>query len=151
VSPEVATVLVPAKQAAALVKESLREFGAVRFRVRGHCMRPAIIEGEEVLVADAARRTPRFGDVVLFESAEGLRLHRLVWSVTGFVRTKGDRAQGFDGPGHRQKTLGTVVGVERASGLVPVGSRIRAVTSLLRGIAGRVRRALLAPTRFRAR
>lgn len=139
------TVTAPTGQAAAFVKESLREFGRVRFHVRGHCMEPAIVEGEEVLVADAALRPPRFGDVVLFESVEGLRLHRLVFSLTGFVRTKGDRAPGFDGPGSRPRTLGTVVGTFRSSGLVPVGSRLRAAWSLLRGIAGRLRRAFLAP------
>jgi hypothetical protein len=85
---------------------------------------------------------PRFGDVLLLSTREGPRLHRLVWDPPlGRGRTRGDRAPGFDGPLDLGAVLGTVVGVERKEGLAPVRSRTRAVLSLLRGIAARLRRA----------
>jgi hypothetical protein len=137
----VETVEAAGPRALVLIEDALRAFGAVRFRVTGDCMSPAIAPGEEVLVVSAEERPPRFGDVVLVASREGPRLHRLVYAFAGSLRTKGDRAPGFDGP--RRDTLGTVVGVERGPGLVPVFSPGRALLSLLRGLARRARRALL--------
>lgn len=139
-STAVATSMASPEEAARLVRATLREFGAVRFAVRGDCMRPALVEGEDVLVVAAARQPPRFGDVVLLESSEGLRLHRLVWNGRR-LRTKGDRAPGFDGPRPWEAALGTVVGVQRAQALVPTRSRTRAAWSVLRGLVSRAVRA----------
>jgi hypothetical protein len=97
-----------------------------------------------VRVKGVGHGRPRFGDVVLVATAEGLRLHRLVWGPPlGFSRwrTKGDRAPGFDGPLSPETALGTVVGVEGPQGLRPVSSPLRALGSLLRGVAFRLRRA----------
>jgi hypothetical protein len=128
-------------RAGALLRGTLHEVGAVRFRVRGGCMSPALREGDEVLVVAAERVRPGFGDVVLLEGREGIRLHRLVWTGgTGELRTKGDRAPGFDGPVQPEAALGTVAGVLRPAGLVPVRSRIRAIVSLCHGLATRAHR-----------
>ena len=140
--PEIPTVEASPARAGALLREVLREFGAVRFRVRGDCMRPGLAEGDEVLVVTAARRAPRFGDVVLLDWREGLRLHRLLWSGSGGPRTKGDRAPGFDARHLPEAALGTVAGVFRPEGLVAVRSRARAMASLLSGLVTRARRAL---------
>ena len=47
-----------------------------RLAVRGRCMEPALRDGETVVLAPAAARPPRFGDVVLARLPEGLRLER---------------------------------------------------------------------------
>jgi hypothetical protein len=143
VSEAVETVDAGAPRAAALLREGLSTFGAVRFRVTGDCMSPGIAPGEEVLVVATAERRPRFGDVVLVATREGLRLHRLVFAFRERLRTKGDRAPGFDGPRRPGDALGTVLGVKRGQNLVPVFSPARAMASLVRGLAGRARRVLL--------
>ena len=127
----------------ALLRDSLGAFEAVTFRVTGECMGPVLAEGDVVRVASAGRRRPRFGDVVLVATGEGLRLHRLVWGpplAFASWRTKGDRAPGFDGPLSPRSALGIVLGVEGPCGLRPVFSPLRALGSLLRGLVSRLGR-----------
>jgi hypothetical protein len=135
----------PADRAAAFLRESLRVFGAVRFRVTGTSMSPAIASGEVVELRAAQAHPPRFGDVVLVDLPEGMRLHRLVFTRSKRQRTKGDGTRVFDRAHPREQTLGTVVGVERPGrGLVPVFSRARALSSLLLGLTFRLDHALRA-------
>ena len=144
-SHTIATVDAEPGRVRALVEGSLAAFDAVSFRVTGDCMEPALAEGDVVRVASARSRRPRFGDVVLVATGEGLRLHRLVWGPL-FVarwRTKGDRAPGFDGPLGRDAALGTVVGVEGPRGLRSVSSPLRALGSLWRGLVARLGRVRL--------
>jgi hypothetical protein len=108
-------------------------------------MTPAIASGEVVQLLAAESRPPRFGDVVLVDLPEGLRLHRLVFARRARQRTKGDGTRVFDRAHAPTNTLGTVVGVERPGrGLVPVSSRVRAVLSLLFGLLFRLDHALRA-------
>lgn len=98
--------------AAELMRECLRAFGEVRFRVTGECMAPDLPAGRIVTVS--ARQSPRLGDVVLVQQREGMRLHRLVvgpplwWKRTGW-RTKGDRLPTLDPPLTAADVLGTVI------------------------------------------
>jgi hypothetical protein len=134
-----------AERAAAFLRESLEAFGSIRFRVNGTSMTPAIASGEVVHLRNARARPPRFGDVVLVDLPEGLRLHRLVFARNKRQRTKGDGTRVFDRLHERAHTLGTVVGVERpGQGLVPVASRARAFRSLLQGLLFRLDHALRA-------
>jgi hypothetical protein len=130
---------------AALLRESLAAFEVVRLRVTGECMRPTLSSGDVVRLVHASMREPRVGDVVLVESGEGPRLHRLVFSFAGRIRTRGDRGPGFDGPRRLEDALATVVGVERGPRLVPVFSPARAFFSLARGLVRRLRRATSRP------
>jgi hypothetical protein len=133
------------EQAARFLRDSLRAFGAVRFRVTGTSMTPAIASGEVVKLLAAQEHPPRFGDVVLVDLPEGLRLHRLVFARKARQRTKGDGTRVFDRAHAPERTLGTVVGVERPGrGLVPVSSRARALRSLLFGLLFRLDQALRA-------
>ena len=128
--------------ATACFRESLDHFDAVRFRVTGTCMLPVLAPGEVVRLKTSARARPRFGDVLLFSTRDGPRLHRLVWRPPfARWRTRGDRAPGFDGPLDPRTALGTVIGVERDLALVPVFSRTRGLVSLVRGILLRLGRA----------
>jgi len=126
----------------ALLRESLSAFEVVSFPVTGACMTPAVAPGEIVRVAAKSVQDPRFGDIVLVASREGPRLHRLVFSGLGHIRTRGDRALGFDGVRRRGDVLGTVLGVERKGALVPVYSPWRALASLLAGLSKRARLAI---------
>ena len=145
-SDAILTVEADPARVRALILGSLAGFDAVSFRVTGDCMRPTLAPGDIVRVAGVDRRRPRFGDVVLVATGEGLRLHRLVWRlplVFSRWRTKGDRAAGFDGPLSPERALGTVLGVEDPRGLRSAFSPFRALSSLLRGIASRAHRVWL--------
>src|SRR5262249_41661170 len=109
--------------------DCLQAFPDVRFTVSGRCMEPALTEGEKVVVEGADRRTPRFGDVVLFRHPAGLRLHRLVFAAGRAWRTKADRARGLDPAPPAADVLGTVVAVEGRP-----NARLRRPALALRGI-----------------
>lgn len=90
----------------------LKTFPHARLTVTGRCMEPALLAGEQVVVAGASHRVPRLGDVVLFRHPAGLRLHRLVLSRGRAWRTKADRAAALDPAISPRHVLGTVVSVE---------------------------------------
>lgn len=119
----------------AAARELLAAFPSARLGVTGACMEPAIPQGRKVVLADARRRPPRFGDVVLARLGSRLVLHRLVWAPRGARpwRTQADRAPLFDGRLRREDVLATVLSVDGLAG----GPRRpgRACASLLRSLA----------------
>lgn len=60
---------------------------SIRFLARGRSMFPAICDGETVQVEPAAIRR---GDVLLVDSEDGFRVHRLQASPEGTLITRGD-------------------------------------------------------------
>jgi hypothetical protein len=138
-SPGTADEVTPEDDAArAIVSECVEGHAAAHLAVTGDCMHPALRPGELVTLAPPAARPPRLGDVVLFRSPEGLRLHRLVWAPrpgNGRWRTKADAAAALD-PWWLQRAdvLGTVVA--REDGDDPRSLR-RAASSLLGGLLAR--------------
>jgi hypothetical protein len=70
------------------LRSFLRDGIAVRFRTQGRSMFPAIAEGEMVEVAPAGQVCR--GDIVLAETKDGLRVHRVVRLVGDAVATRGD-------------------------------------------------------------
>ena len=120
---------------AAVLAECLDAFPHVRLTVTGECMRPALHPGEIVLLARPALRPPRFGDVVLFQHREGLRLHRLVWGpplAAWSWRTKGDLSRSCDPRISPRDVLGTVIAVEGRSRMGGhVGPALRSLARLL--------------------
>jgi hypothetical protein len=126
-----------------LLRDCLSSFPHVRLTVTGGCMEPALLSGEKVRLVGAARRRPRFGDVVLARQKDGLRLHRLVWgpplSPSGSSwRTKADRGFLLDPPLAVEDVLASVEAVEGRPGARPRRSG-RALVSLASGIAARLR------------
>lgn len=63
---------------------------AVDIPVRGHSMRPTLLDGSTVVVDLGA--TPRSGDVVLFMNGDIAILHRLLAIRGGRALTQGDGA-----------------------------------------------------------
>lgn len=98
------------RHSAELVRELLRECGAVTLRVQGHCMAPAVAHGDRVTIE---ARAPRLGEVALVAAEAGLRLHRVVWAPPrgrGRYRTCADRAWALDPPLPAERVLGTLSG-----------------------------------------
>jgi hypothetical protein len=126
-------------QAALVLRGCLEAFREVRFTVTGRCMEPALVEGESVVVAAPTRASARLGDVVLVQQADGLRLHRVIWAFGGQLRTKGDRSPRWDPTLTRSAILGTVVAVGDTGRPRPMRDPWRALVSLARGMAARLR------------
>jgi len=134
----------------AVLRECLNTFLHLHIRVTGTCMTPELHPGDTVSVASAARRPPRWGDIVLVRNRDGLRLHRLVWrwpfaSDRFPWLTKADRSVECDPRVSPADLLGTVVRIEGASLARRTGNaRFRKTAcSLLAGLIGWARARLL--------
>ena len=62
----------------AMCSDTIELGGTLNFRARGHCMRPAIQDGDMVSLGPAGAEGWRLGDVVLARGQGGLCLHRIV-------------------------------------------------------------------------
>ncbi len=67
----------------ALCSDTIELGGTLSFRARGHCMRPAIQDGDMVSLGPAGGEGWRLGDVVLARGPGGLCLHRIVTMGVG--------------------------------------------------------------------
>jgi peptidase S24-like protein len=137
----------------ALVVEALRRFAAVRVRVHGTSMLPAIRPRDVLVVQHRQLETISVGDIVLFASTNRLFAHRVVrthMAADGraLLVTKGDTHSDADLPIDGHQLLGQVVAVwrEGRARLAPFPySRLSSLVSL-----GAVQCVQLA-SRFRAR
>jgi hypothetical protein len=126
-----------------VLRDCLSSHPHVAFTVSGHCMAPALRDGERVHLVGPQRRAPRVGDVVLARQKEGLRLHRLVWGPPlarrgAAWRTKADRGRLLDPPLRAEDVLGTVSLVEGREEAAPRRAGL-ALASLAAAVAFRVR------------
>ncbi|MFH1132310.1 MAG: S24/S26 family peptidase, partial [Pseudomonadota bacterium] len=72
---------------AALLKQSLDSKGLAWFRATGHSMVPALQHGDHLLVA---KRTPRIGEIVVYECTSGVRAHRVIAKNGNMFHVMGD-------------------------------------------------------------
>ena len=118
---------IPEKRLTPAVAESwirdalvLHPLGA-QLTVSGACMEPAIPEGSTITLT-APIAPPRAGDVVLLQTPNGLRLHRILIRFRGWMRTKGDQGAYLDPPGSPHSIIAACPGSEsRAQRLGRVG------------------------------
>ena len=125
-----------------ILRDCLQGFDAIRLRVTGDCMAPALRPGDLVTVRSTRSCPPRLGDVVLFRAAGGLRLHRLVPGLPrdgSLLRPKADRAPHWDAPIDRAALIGTVVSLQRDDHALHPRSVVAALRSALHGLATRLR------------
>ena len=86
----------------------------VRFRTKGTSMRPAIRDGETIIVEPVSPADVKRGDVIFCRTDDGVIAHRVV-SVkrrASFI-LRGDAMQSCDEPVSAAQVLGRVVSVER--------------------------------------
>jgi hypothetical protein len=89
----------------ALTRSLLGEGISVRFQAQGRSMFPAIKDEEEVQVEPAS--AVRSGEVVLVESEDGLRAHRVI-SSGGALITQGDSCLEPETTPHGEAVLGRI-------------------------------------------
>ena len=149
---EDSAILLTAEQRDDLWRESLARGQAIRFRVASGSMRPALLQGDIVVVRRyAPSASPRAGDIVLFYFGERWIVHRIVGKTTVdgqlFFWQKGDDEH------HSVMTpaaavAGRVVAIENDGGRVDLdtrrqrivnrsfGAALAAMDRLLRGYHG---------------
>ena len=99
--------------------EALRDVPAgarISIRVSGSSMAPALLDGDEIVVARSRRDggDALLGDLVVLDlPGAGLVVHRLLWRGRSVVRTSGDATRRMDAPAPRESLLGRVVAVSR--------------------------------------
>src|SRR5271155_4209282 len=100
-------------QFTAICRDLLQKGFSIRFTARGESMRPNILPNDQVLVAPAPATELKPGQVVLAQSGEGLRVHRMIQRIAegSAAITRGDAGQEADAT--EQQILGRVVGVAR--------------------------------------
>ena len=100
-----------------VTQELLQSGYSVQFRAHGGSMHPTIRDGELVTVAPVYARSLGPGDVVLYQTAEGVIAHRLVRvaEIAGRARyvCRGDSVATDDAPVEAGAILGRVVTIER--------------------------------------
>jgi uncharacterized repeat protein (TIGR01451 family) len=100
-------------QFAAICRELLQKGFSVRFTAQGESMRPNILPNDQVLVAPAPANELKPGQVVLAQSGEGLRVHRMIQRIAegSAAITRGDAGQENDPAAHF--VFGNVVAIKR--------------------------------------
>jgi len=68
----------------------LKNGATVRFHARGLSMQPNINDGEAVELRPATAQEVSKGEIVLAQTGDGLRLHRVVEKIASGVLTRGD-------------------------------------------------------------
>ncbi len=106
--------------------EMLAQQGRVTLRVRGSSMLPWVKAGDVAVIRRAGINDVRCGDVVLFQRASRLFVHRLV-EKHGTLReaqflAKGDAHPGSDGMVNRELVLGRVVRIHRGDKRIDLDS-----------------------------
>ncbi|MDH7487677.1 MAG: S24/S26 family peptidase [Anaerolineae bacterium] len=99
-----------------LLRQQLAGGGTARLRVSGDSMAPLIGRGDEVIVEAAAVDELHIGDVVVFDSGNGLLMHRLLARQAGRLVTRGDRMATPDHPWASEQLLGRVRSVLKGDG-----------------------------------
>ena len=86
-----------------------------RLRVAGVSMRPVLLEGDEVVaVRTVGRACWRLGDILVIDLPEaGLVVHRVLWTGSTTVRTRGDGSGRMDAPVSLERVIGRIVDVRR--------------------------------------
>jgi hypothetical protein len=98
----------------ALSRTLLEQGIGVRFRAQGRSMFPAVANGDVLEVHPSTTQQP--GDVILIESIDGLRAHRIVSANSEQIVTQGDSCHEPDRPASSDSILGRVAVVVTATG-----------------------------------
>ena len=137
------------------IAAKLRADGSVCFKVLGASMFPWIRSGDLVFVRSFAYEQASRGDVVLFERAGRLFVHRVIRAAaaaaggeSGALITKGDALDAEDEPVTRAEFLGRVIRVHRGDRHIDMGSIGRVMMGRLIARFSRASFALYAPARL---
>ncbi|MBA2675886.1 S26 family signal peptidase, partial [Ramlibacter sp.] len=92
-----------------LAAQTLRQRGRLRLRVTGTSMLPSVLPGDVVFVRRCDGGAMQCGELVLFQRAQRLYVHRVVGRDGAALVTQGDANPQCDGPVQPSEFLGRVV------------------------------------------
>ena len=127
-----------------LAAEAVRSLGALRLRVTGSSMLPAIRSGDILLIRHCDADEPVVGDVVLFTRERRLFAHRVVARSGAGLVTQGDGVPQSDPRVDGTELLGKVLQVLRRGRCLPMrrkpsfAGRITAALVRRSALAGRL-------------
>ena len=127
-----------------LAAEVVRSFGALRLRVTGSSMLPAIRPGDVLWISRCGLAEADLGDIVLYTRHRRLFVHRIVARSGAHLVTQGDAITDPDPPVNGAELLGKVVRIQRRGRPIRIRSQLklpgRAVAALIRRspLAGRL-------------
>lgn len=93
-----------------LVEEFMQKEKTIKFKTKGHSMRPIISEGDIITLSPYIQRSPNSGDIVAYidSFSKGLIIHRLIrFSKSTFI-AKGDNCRNNDAIHSKKCILGYV-------------------------------------------
>jgi hypothetical protein len=116
---------------------------AVRFRANGLSMQPNILDGDAVTIVPVSLDALRVGKVVLAETDEQLKLHRItsINRATAVITTRGDASMEDDLPA--SKILGQLLEIERDGRVIRFSGRHRIAQHTAARLARRLRLAFI--------
>ena len=126
-----------------LAAEAVRSFGALRLRVTGSSMLPAIRPGDILLIRHCGMDEPVVGDVVLFTRERRLFAHRVVARLGARLVTQGDGVPQPDPRVDARELLGKVTHVLRRGRPLPMRRKL--------SFSGRMTAALVRRSAFAGR
>ena len=97
------------QQQTVFLKKELYEKGELVVTVRGHCMKPFLKDGDQILVKHVDPESVVKGDVVFYESQDKFFAHRVIRKKDGIVTTKADRFVQADAPITEDQVLGKII------------------------------------------
>src|SRR5439155_3850293 len=127
-----------------ITAELLRRGNRVRFRAAGASMQPTIEDGELITVGPVEAAPVKRGDILLYQNARGVYVHRVVGRVKGTVPLlegdcpldhyllRGDASVSCDAPVRLEQVIGRVVAVQRAGRSRPLDNRAFNLMRLMR-------------------
>lgn len=112
----------------------------VRFHAHGASMQPNLLDGDMVTATPLTGGEAKRGQIVLTQSAAGLRVHRVVRvQSSGELVTRGDA--GMENDAERQQPLARIVTVERQGDAISMAWPGVSVFHTVRKLGARIKRA----------
>jgi hypothetical protein len=142
-----------------LISHILRDGHNVRFKAPGKSMRPAILDGDCLMVEPIGPTAIKMGDIILYQAEERIIAHRVMDIGKGEIPKtptaariahysfilRGDASYSYDEPVYPDQILGKIVSVERNGRIINPYSSIYKIVCMARVWGARLKRLILNP------
>jgi signal peptidase I len=137
-----------------LVSQILRDGHNVRFKAPGNSMRPAILDGDCLMVEPIGPAAIKMGDIILYQEEERIIAHRVMDIGKGEISKtqrearithysfilRGDASYSYDEPVYPDQILGKIVSVERNGRIINPYSSLYKISCRARVWGSRLKR-----------
>jgi signal peptidase I len=142
-----------------MISQILRDGHNVRFKAPGNSMRPAILDGDCLMVEPVGPAAIKIGDIILYQAQDRIIAHRVMDIGKGEIAKtqpaarithysfilRGDASYSYDEPVYPDQILGKIVSIERNGRIFNPYSRIYKIACKARLWGSRLKRLILDP------